>query len=113
MFAPGRDRVDLDSLLGRNADDFMQVARGRVLQVGGGMWRDALVQHRLVIEAGDDRNLPLARRGETIQLDGENRTEWAQHGEYPIRLLARVHRCRDLRTNPIFRGRMRSGREAS
>ena len=52
VLAPRRDGIDFDALLGRNEHQLVQVPGRGVLDIGGGMRRHGLVQHRLMVEAG-------------------------------------------------------------
>ena len=63
------------SALRRDDHQFVEVARGGVLDVGGGVRRDALVQHRLVVEAGQRGHRRRVVERDAIELDGQDRPE--------------------------------------
>ena len=48
---PRVDVIDVEAILVRDVDDFVQIAAG-ILKIRGGVWRDAFVQHRLKSRQG-------------------------------------------------------------
>jgi hypothetical protein len=90
-----RHRVDLDPAPVGQADHLVQVA-GRVLDVGGRVRRDPLVQHRLVVETRKDRDVGRPIESQPVQLDGEDGGERAQRVDELLAVEA-GGRCRRFR----------------
>jgi len=81
VLLPGRDGIHFDPTFLGDEHQLVKLAGTSLPQIHGGVGRDDLMQHRLVIETRDDGDRRRVLDRQAVQLDRKDRAEGRQRVE--------------------------------